>query len=276
MRTAQLVAILLAAHTGLAAAAPAPLKKKVEKSIVDPTAEAIPVARENRIVRYTYSPDVIFRVFTRPTLHTHIELGEDEGLKEKPVLGDTLEWSASGGPRNLYIKPRHDGIETSMTVVTNKRVYQFQLIAGKAEDGKQQPLFQKVSFDFPDREAEIKMRLDADLARETAETDRLNAQIVAPNTDPASLNFNYEIQGEATFKPTAVYNDGKFTYLRLPNIQDAPAVFLLDAAGNPSLINYKIKDNLIIVERVAKSLLLKIGPAEVRVASRDGNKSFWR
>lgn len=251
-----------------AAASAAPAKKAVV--VVDTGVQAIPMARENRIVQYTYSPDVIFRIFTRPNLHTHIELGEDEGLKEKPMLGDTVQWKASGGPRNLYIKPLHENIETSMTVVTSKRVYQFQLISGGNY------LHQKVSFEFPDRDAEIKLRQDQEVARDTAEGDRLASQVLAPNTDPASLDFNFEVVGEAPFKPTSVYTDAKFTYLRLPNVQDTPVVFLLDEAGNPSLINYKVKDNLIIVERVAKRLLLKIGAAEVRIAAREPNKSKWR
>jgi P-type conjugative transfer protein VirB9 len=274
MRTSPLLGIVLAVLAGLAVGAPVPAKKKAPAPEVDLTSQAVPMAKENRIVRYTYSPDVIFRVFTRPTLHTHIELGEDEGLKEKPVLGDTLEWSASGGPRNIYIKPRHDGIETSMTVVTNKRVYQFQLIAGNREEAS--PLYQKVSFDFPDRDAEIKMRQDVEVARESAEIDRLSAQIVTPNADPAALNFDFKVEGTAPFKPTSVYTDSKFTYLRLPNVQDTPVVFLLDDANNPSLINYKVKDNLIIIERVASKLLLKIGSAEVIVTARDASKPNWR
>ena len=94
----------------------APTHKKTQD--IDTAAQPIAAPKENRIVRYTYSPDVIFRILTTPTQHTHIELGEDEGLKEQPVTGDTVQWRVSGGPRNLYVKPLRDGLETSMTVVT--------------------------------------------------------------------------------------------------------------------------------------------------------------
>lgn len=45
----------------------------------------------------------------------------------------------------------------------------------------------------------------------------------------------------------------------------SPAIFLLDEDGNPSLINYQVKANLIVVERVAGKLLLKLGKTEVWV-----------
>lgn len=227
----------------------------------DDAPRAVPTAKESRIVRYTYSPDVIFRIMTLPTLHTHIELAEDEGIVEEPMIGDRLQWNVSGGPRNICVKPLHPDLDTSLTLVTNKRVYQMQLVSGN----KQSPVFQKVSFDYPDRDAAVRLRQEQESAKETAEATRLQSQIVGPDIDPSSLNFDYAITGNADFRPTSAYNDGKFTYLRLPNTQDSPAVFLIDDVGNPSLINYAVKGNLIIVERVAKHLLLKLGDAEVRV-----------
>lgn len=257
------VAIVLA-HSALAFAAPA--KKNVEN---DDIPKAVPVAKESRIVRYTYSPDVIFRILALPTLHTHIELGEDEGLKEEPMIGDRKQWVVSGGPRNIYVKPLQEDIDTSLTIVTNKRVYQFQLIAGK----KNGQVFQKVTFDYPDRDAAVKLRQEVELVKDTTEQARLDNQIVGPDVDPNNLNFDFAIVGKAEFKPTSVYTDGKFTWLRLPNTQDTPAVFLIDEHGNPSLINYKTKDNLIIVERSASQLLLKLGAAEVRVIKRPADGS---
>jgi P-type conjugative transfer protein VirB9 len=245
-----------------------PLPKNVDTA-------ALPIAapKENRIVKYTYSPEVIFRILTLPSLHTHIELGEDEGLKENPMVGDSIQWRVSGGPRNIYVKPIREGIETSLTIVTNKRTYQIQLISG---DKQTSSVYQKVSFDYPEKEAEIKLRSDTEAADLKTEETRLKKQVLAPAIDPASLNFNYEIVGEAPFKPQSVYTNGVFTYIRLPSIQDMPAVFLLDEANQPSLINYKTSDNMIIVERVASKLLLKIGTSEIRIQKRETKSNgFW-
>ena len=227
----------------------------------DPVTVPVAAPHEQRIVRYTYSPDLIYRIYTHPMRHTHIALGDDEGLKETPVVGDSIQWRITGGPTNLYVKPVRDDIETSLTLITNKRTYQFQLIAS----GKNKTLYQKVSFDYPDREAQIRLMQDQAMVRVQAENARLGSQVLSSSIHPDELDFNFSVKGNASFAPTSVYTDGTFTYLRMPSTQDTPAVFLVDDEGAISLINFRTKPNLIIVERVAKKLLLKLGTKEVTV-----------
>lgn len=263
LRALVLASVMLCATTAYAAP-----KAAVR---VDPAAAPIPAPTDNRIQRFTYSPEVIYRILTGTAKHTHIELGEDEGLKEEPVVGDSLQWRVSGGPRNIYVKPVRDNIETTLTIVTNKRSYQFQVVSGTKDSG----VYQKVSFDYPDREAQVRLRKDAEAAVVAEENSRLNSQILATNVDPTSFNFAYDIQGEASFKPLTVYSDDRFTYLRMPPTQVAPAVFLLDERNNPSLVNYRPRGDFIVVERVASGLLLKLGQEEVRVTKRDTARTSW-
>ena len=277
MRIAKIAACVALAIAGPACvAAPAkrpvaaPAKGPVE--IVDEAAKATPAPKENRIVTYNFSPDIIFRILTLPELHTHIQLAEDEGLTENPTVGDSTQWRVSGGPRNLYVKPLRNNIETSMTFVTNKRTYQFQLVSGSGGGD----VYQKVSFLYPDRDQEIKLRKEAEAGAADAEKTRLADQVVAPNVDPTSLDFGYTIEGNASFRPNAVYTNGRFTFLVMPNTQDSPAVFLMDEEGNPSLINWQVKGQMLVVERMAQRLLLKLGAAEVRITKNGApSKSKW-
>lgn len=261
MKILKIVLAVALLQTVAANAAPA----KSVKRTLDYASQPIEAPHENRIVQYTYSPEIIFRVFTVPKHHTHIQLDADEGLIEKPMIGDSIQWKAAGSPNNIYIKPTRPGIETSLTLVTNKRTYQFQLISG--QDPETSTVYQKVSFNYPDEEAGVKLRQKMAISAESAERQRLSDQIITRNVDPSSLNFAYNIEGDAPFTPVAVYNDGKFTYLIMPKTQDVPAVFLVDDEGNPSLINYKVLDNgKIRVERVAKGLLLKLNESEVKIS----------
>lgn len=262
LRVIGLISALLVCSGALASAA------KSAPVTVDSAAQPIPAANENRIIRFTYSPDVIFRILTTTAWHTHIELADDEGITEIPMLGETRQWRASGGPRNIYVKPLRENLETSLTLVTNKRTYQFQLIGGKKGDH----VYQKVSFDYPDREAEVKLLQESQAAVVAAETTRLSSQIVQPNVDPTEFDFGFEIIGNAPFRPLTAYSDGKSTYLPMPTVHTAPAVFLLDDAGNASLVQFTPKKNLIIVERVVSGILLKVGSDEVRVMRR---KKSW-
>lgn len=246
----------------------APHAAPARKVVTDIAAQAMPAPKENRIVRYTYSPDVIFRILSVPNLTTHLELAEDEGVDETPAIGDSAQWIVTGGPRHLFIKPLRFDLETTFTVITDKRTYQFQLISGKSAGA---PVYQKVSFNYPEQQALVKIRKQEAKAKVEAEENRLRDQIVAPTIDPADLDFDYEVTGTAPFKPTAVYSNGAFTYLAMPSVQDSPAIFLLDDEGNPSLINYQVKGNLVVVERMAERLLLKLGKAEVKVTKRAVN-----
>lgn len=75
------LAVALAGFAGTPALAAGKVASKAAP-VADKAAEGWSAPRENRIHRYTYSPDIIYRILTKPSLHTHIELGEDEGLKE--------------------------------------------------------------------------------------------------------------------------------------------------------------------------------------------------
>jgi type IV secretion system protein VirB9 len=262
--TVRVLLITIAMLAGHASAAP------LKPVVLDEAAKPIRAPKENRIVKYTYSPDVIFRIVTSSKRHTHLELGEDEGVEEIPVIGESAQWRVTGGPRNLYIKPLRDDLETSFTVVTEKRTYQFQLISGSPDEAG---LMQKVSFIYPDRDNEIRLRKQAKVAEVAAEQSRLDQQLISKNIDPAALDFSYEIQGDAPFKPTTAYSDGRFTYLVMPHSQDHPAILVLDQKGNPALIDYQVKDRMVVIERVADRLLLKLGSAEVRVFKRATHRS---
>lgn len=238
----------------------------------DVMAEPIPAPHENRIIKFTYSPDVIYQIRTTPALHTHIRLGDDEGLKENPVLGDSGQWRVSGGPTHLYVKPLREDLATSMTIVTNKRTYEFQLISGK----KGSSVYQNVSFDYPDREQETRLQQEAQAAAVNAESNRLNAQIVSQTADPTSYDWGYDIIGDAPFKPVAVYSDDKFTYLRMPGSQVAPAVFLIDENNKPALVDFKPRGSYLVVQRLVHGLLLKVGNQEVRVMRREPSRPSWK
>lgn len=262
-------AILTVASSAFAGAS----NKTPVPQVQDDAAEAIPSPKENRIVRFTYSPDVIYRIKTTTAWHTHVELGEDEGLVENPMIGESAQWRVSGGPRNIYVKPVREDLTTSLTIVTNRRTYQFQLVSGK----KGASVYQKVSFDYPEREAEVKLRQAVETANVMAENSRLSKQIIAPSTDPTNLNFGYDITGEAPFKPLTVYNDDRFTYLNMPNTQLAPAIFLVGDDGKLSLIEFKPpKKNIVVIERLVNALLLKVGNDEVRVSRSNEKKSWWQ
>lgn len=238
----------------------------------DHAAESIAAPTEDRIRTYTYNRDIIFKLYGTVNKHIHVELEEGESLAYKPIMGDTVQWRFTGGGRHLFFKPTNAGINTTLTVITTKRTYEFELISVNEE----RSVYQKIIFDYPDSELEFKFQATQVVNAQKAESARLTSQVIQPSVDPTSFNYDYDISGNAPWKPLDVSSDDRFTYIRMPITQASPAVFLLDGDNKPSLVAFRPKGNYIVVERLANALLMKIGTEEVRITKRGAAKSIWQ
>ena len=82
------------------------------------------------------------------------------------------------------------------------------------------------------------------------------------------------------FKPTQVFDDGKLTYLRMPqDVQELPALFAVIEGQEYSLVNYTVDGSYIVAQRLLDSAVLKLGKTEVRVTKvkpSGGFMSFFR
>src|SRR6201999_3989114 len=90
------------------------------------------------------------------------------------------------------------------------------------------------------------------------------AEIVAARLKaaPAVLNSDYSLaEGSASDEivPTLVFDDGRFTYLRFPGNREIPAVFHVLGDGSETLVNTRMEDDLLVVDRVARHLMLRAG-----------------
>ncbi|HEX7325384.1 MAG TPA: TrbG/VirB9 family P-type conjugative transfer protein [Rhodanobacteraceae bacterium] len=81
-------------------------------------------------------------------------------------------------------------------------------------------------------------------------------------------NFNYTISGSAPFRPLAVWDNGQFTWIQLPNNAPLPAVFADDSNGL-AIVNYTVHDHgtEILVNRLMRKFVLRVGKTVVTVAA---------
>ena len=85
---------------------------------------------------------------------------------------------------------------------------------------------------------------------------------------PQLLNSEYSIaegSASADIVPTLVFDDGRFTYLRFPGNREVPAVFQVLGDGSEAVVNVRMEDDLLVVDRVARRLMLRSGSAVVGV-----------
>jgi len=219
-----------------------------------------------------YNPLNVVKLSTFYGVSTHVQFAENETIRDVAV-GDDLAWKVIPRGNHLFIKPQATKADTNVTVITDKRAYQFALVvqprARKDSTAWADPnLIFSLTFRYPEEEA-AKLALNA---KKEAVKDRLQ-EIRSKLTDAtqAGQNFDYWVAGSEEISPTSARDDGRFIYLAFNNNRDMPAIYSVDEGGNEALINTNVIDgNTIIVQRLVKHLMLRKGKAVASVI----NKSF--
>ena len=77
------------------------------------------------------------------------------------------------------------------------------------------------------------------------------------------LDFDYLIDGDRPdWRPVRVFDDGRQVYIQMPaNIAttDMPPLFVLGEDGDAELVNYRVRGNYYIVDRLFRAAELRLG-----------------
>ncbi len=207
-----------------------------------------------------------------------LEAGE---LVLNTVTGDAARWildRAVAGPRAattvIVAKPTACNLTTNLAITTDRRIYQITLDArpckGEARENPHEPFTRLLRFYYPDElvrswasEAEARRAAAEEAAR--ASTPLAGAAAAGGDGLPlASLHFNYRWTrtGKYPWEPAAVFDDQVHTYIRLPGSgvgQEAPVLFLIDRRGATALLNYAVRGQYYVTDRVFEKAALVIG-----------------
>ena len=205
----------------------------------------------------------------RPLNYCSIQLQPGERLVEDLSLGDSVLWNAelrvSGSIEHpnvrVIVKPDAHATQTSLLIGTNKRFYDIQLVKSDSH------YTTVLAFTYPQEiAANNKARIDK-LNAAAARTARAKTQRVAADHARKSvpvgkksvyvgkLDFDYKISGKTKFKPVRVFNDGKKTYIDLPeNYAGEKPVFLASGTHAASeIVNSRWSGNRLTVDRVVEA-----------------------
>ena len=80
---------------------------------------------------YDYDETLVYQVYAMPLRVTDIYLEPGEKVIEQPFCGDTTRWTIGGGvsktdgvdTQHLYLKPSEEGLETTLIINTDRRIY---------------------------------------------------------------------------------------------------------------------------------------------------------
>jgi type IV secretion system protein VirB9 len=230
--------------------------------------DALPQADRTGRVTYVFGAGLP-TVVCSPMHISIIELEPGETLTSEPAIGDSVRWEIMPGSSGkgaqlqplIMLKPHMAGLDTNLVITTDKRTYYLRLVSRDAD------YMARTAFSYKDDE-------DLRWARfveqqQQAKVERENAQVVTPVAGDAieKLNFDYAIKGgNDVVRPIRVMDDGAKTYITMPDAvlhQDLPALVVM----NPRLknekaeeiVNYRVRGNLYIVDRLFDKAALIIG-----------------
>lgn len=282
LTAALLHAVPVSAQGGTSPSAVAPLQEDAAVIAATREYERTGQARVLRTGAYVVYPfgHSQPRLTCAPLRTCNIQLEEGErppaGAGEiKPYAGDLERWfvGVTPGPRNttlVVVQPTDCNLTTNLTIPTDRRLYHLTLDSppcaarDTATQNPDLPYDRLVRFYYPD---DLLRRLAAQEHAEAEATRGEEARqipVSAPAFDPSALDFGYTVCRDRAFPwlPEQVFADGSHTYIRLPEAAlrgSIPALFEIGERGEMVLINYTVRGQVYVADRVLRRGVLILG-----------------
>ncbi len=220
---------------------------------------------------YPYSENALYRLYAAPGQVSDIALQPGETLSSisagDPVrwaVGDTSSGNGKDKQVHVLVKPFAAGLTTDLVILTDHRTYHLKL-ASTAKTA-----MAAVSWSYP-ADSLITTKSSSD-ATPAALAVPIDSGIVL--TD---IQFRYAITGDSPpWRPLRAFDDGKKVYIEFPDRIDqgeAPPLFVVGPDGSSQLVNYRMRANYYIVDRLFGAAELRLGQDKqqvVRISRTDG------
>ena len=218
-------------------------------------AQAVPaLPGDPRLVTVPYRENAVVRLIGRAGVESTILLADDEHI-ENVAIGDANAWQVTPNRRAnmLFRKPLGQRARTNLTVVTDHHTYFFDLVAAPGARA-----IYGLHLAYP--EVPHKAEAPPPPAPLTGEEAALiHGEATAAPVDPARLDTGFVLRGAHDLLPARVFADGHDTYVAWPKGVALPAVLARDARGGEGPINYAMRDDMIVIEGVPDTVVLRTG-----------------
>ena len=216
-----------------------------------------PIVTDSRIKTFIYNPNEIFKVVVHYNYQTSIEFAKGEEIKTISS-GNNYAWQLTPVDNRLFIKPWEDNILTNMTIITNERVYQFEIQSKPYSGYTDSELVYVVRFFFPTTE-------ERRIMPEVEKIENKNEML-----DIKPYNFNYDMVGPVKFLPTKVFDDGARTYLYYSKdiMLTSPSIKIVKGNGTVLKMKPKIVGDYLVVDSVGKILELSFNNSVVEITNK--------
>jgi type IV secretion system protein VirB9 len=201
-----------------------------------------------RIRTVVYQADEIYRLQGFVGYQIQLVFAPDEafiGLAAGDI--EALSFVAQGN--SVFLKPRAATGGTNVTVVTNRRTYQFDYRAlAHRPDARSDNVIYALRFSYARDEKDgaeaAAARISSDLAGAASSHHR---------------NVDYWYCGHPALQPVAASDDGVHTRLKFAENAEWPAIFVRTEDGAETLLNFSVDQGDVVIHRIAHRFILRRG-----------------
>ncbi|MUT31336.1 MULTISPECIES: P-type conjugative transfer protein TrbG [Mesorhizobium] len=225
----------------------------------------------NAVQVYPFTDGALYQLYAAPERVTDIALQPGEKLTAvsagdtvRWVIGDTVSGTGDSQRTHVLVKPFAPGLSTNLVITTERRTYHLQL------KSTEKTAMAAISWTYSEDQI-IALR------QRNAQADA--AMPAASNVALENIRFRYSISGDTPpWRPTRAFDDGNKVYIEFPRRIDqgeAPPLFIVGADGSNQLVNYRMRGNYYIVDRLFAAAELRLGVKEqqvVRITRIDGRQ----
>jgi type IV secretion system protein VirB9 len=216
-------------------------------------------AVDGRVRSTPYNGEQVYRL--RGYVGYQIDLEFEPGEVFLGLGAGDIEGLAYFGQENhLFLKPKAAAVATNLTVLTNRRHYQFDYVS----------LSQRPRPDDPDVIFVLRFAYPAVASKTVAEAAAKHIDSELDLAGQRRQNIDYWYCGPAALRPVSASDDGVHTRLRFAANADLPAIFVRGDDDSESLLNYSMENGDVILHRLAHQFVLRRG----RLVGCVVNKAF--
>jgi type IV secretion system protein VirB9 len=108
-----------------------------------------PITTDSRIKTFVYNENEVYPIVVHYGYQTSIEFGTGEEASTTSI-GDSYSWKLTRVGNRLFIKTLESNAHTNLTIITNRRTYQFDLLSKMPDEHLDEELVYVVRFFYPD------------------------------------------------------------------------------------------------------------------------------
>ena len=197
-----------------------------------------------------YNAGEIYRLNGCMGFQTTVTLASNEHV-DTVSIGDSSAWQVTANKRGdlMFLKPTATRAFTNLTVITDKRTYNFELRNAPEADCNKGRVAYELRFRYPP-EAPAGTPV-------TAKKGPVDPNAFLPPAEKRNTAYSYT--GSTELVPLRVFDDGLSTYFRWSAGVSTPAVYALNNDNSESIVNYSARGDYLVVEQLARAYVLRRG-----------------